>query len=91
MRRPGARVKMLRREEAAKTRRLIGLRWAARRRGSRFSCWPSFLDGIARTLDMGATYTPRPAPQTDVQALADDWRKVGQDLASVMGLREVGR
>ena len=53
--------------------------------------WPSVLDGIARTLDIGATYTPRLTPQTDAQALADDWRKVGQDLASVMGSREVGR
>jgi len=51
---------------------------------------PSFLTGLARTLDIGATLsahsynmseTPREA---DVKALASDWSVVGLDIAKAI-------
>lgn len=45
---------------------------------------PSFLEGIARTLDLGDTFTEYNsgiAPeQADALALAADWRAVGGDM-----------
>ena len=61
---------------------------------------PSFIEGMARIFDMGGTlneYDFGPAPdgaespkladgsKADMEALRSDWRKVGDDMRSVMG------
>lgn len=61
---------------------------------------PSFLEGMARIFDFGGTlneYDFGPAPdgaesksyadasKADMEALRSDWRKVGDDMRSVMG------
>jgi hypothetical protein len=52
---------------------------------------PSFLSGIARALDIGATlpsYNISRTPcEADIKALKSDWQNVGQDLSrSIEGL-----
>lgn len=46
---------------------------------------PSFLGGVATTLDLGATltqYNTSNSPEeADAKALASDWMMVGQDIA----------
>ena len=49
---------------------------------------PSFVEGIARLLDFGATLQEyngsRTPEEADMQALANDWRAVGDDLKGVI-------
>ena len=49
---------------------------------------PSFLEGVARTLDLGDTFTDyntsRNAAEADFFALRSDWRAVGEDFDSVL-------
>ncbi len=49
---------------------------------------PSFLEGVARALDLGGTlqeYNSSPSPeQADALALSADWRVVGADLLRAM-------
>lgn len=49
---------------------------------------PSFLEGIARTLDMGGTLqeynSSVSSEQADALALGADWRVVGEDLLRAM-------
>jgi hypothetical protein len=55
---------------------------------------PSFIEGVARILDLGGTLNEYNNAQTDKQAdyLAQggDWRAVGQDIQQA-GLAECGR
>jgi len=45
---------------------------------------PSFLEGMARVLDIGATFdsynTSRTEQEADARAICSDWCMVGQDL-----------
>ena len=47
---------------------------------------PSFWEGVARVLDLGATLqeynTSETEQQADAKAIRDDWRAVGYDLRS---------
>ncbi|MEW6490360.1 MAG: hypothetical protein AB1578_20925 [Thermodesulfobacteriota bacterium] len=49
---------------------------------------PSFLEGAARTLDLGATFdqfNAHPSPAvSDGRALAEDWKAVGRDLEAAL-------
>ena len=49
---------------------------------------PSFLEGAARTLDIGSTFTEyNTAPsssQADSVALRSDWQAVGEDMRNAM-------
>ena len=49
---------------------------------------PSFLEGAARTLDMGSTFTQYntmpSSEQADVVSLRSDWQAVGEDLKQTM-------
>ena len=48
---------------------------------------PSFLSGLARTLDIGGVFDQTPSTggyNADSRALADDWRAVGSDLLAAM-------
>ena len=49
---------------------------------------PSFLEGMARTVDLGATlqaYNDLPTPnEADAAALLSDWATTGEDLRSAM-------
>ena len=49
---------------------------------------PSFLEGMARTLDLGGTFTSyntsRSAAEADFLALRSDWRAVGEDFDTVL-------
>jgi len=49
---------------------------------------PSFFTGMARTLDIGATFdvynVSATTQQADARAIFSDWRMVGQDLAEAM-------
>ncbi len=49
---------------------------------------PSFLEGLARTLDLGATldeYNSSITPeQADFLALKNDWQVIGNDLANAI-------
>lgn len=51
---------------------------------------PSFLEGVARVLDIGATlqeYNAHATPQeADRAAIANDWRAIGADLRQAMAL-----
>ncbi len=53
---------------------------------------PTFLEGMARVLDMGGTMTEfnrSPTPRiADALALRSDWMAVGQDLLGVMNIAE---
>ncbi len=46
---------------------------------------PSFLSGLARALDIGATLPSynisKTASEADIKALRSDWENVGQDLS----------
>jgi hypothetical protein len=51
---------------------------------------PSFLTGVARTLDLGATlqfcsyYVSSGPKEADERALHSDWRAVGHDLSEAI-------
>jgi hypothetical protein len=49
---------------------------------------PSFLEGAARTLDIGSTFTQyntmSSPEQADAAALLSDWQAVGEDLKQTM-------
>ena len=49
---------------------------------------PSLLEGMARTLDLGGTFTSyntaRSAAEADFLALRSDWRAVGEDFDTVL-------
>ena len=51
---------------------------------------PSFLEGVARVLDFGGAMTAyneiEDPDQADALALASDWRAVGDDLWSAIGM-----
>ena len=53
---------------------------------------PSFLEGMARTLDLGGTFTDyntsRCAAEADFLALRSDWRAVGEDFDTVLAEHE---
>ncbi len=53
---------------------------------------PSFMGGIAATLDMGGTlsvYNDSESPElADAKALASDWFAVGEDMRGAMGTFE---
>lgn len=56
---------------------------------NRLFAGPSFLEGVARVLDVGVTlqeYNEEAHP--DVNALKNDWRAVGDDLKSSLTLYE---
>lgn len=53
--------------------------------------WRGFLDGLAAPVLL---FIPPPRPRllrvkSDREALADDWRQVGNDMRRAMGLPEV--
>ncbi len=55
---------------------------------------PSFLSGVARAVDLGATFTqynisPNGAI-ADERALRSDWKVVGQDLKKAMDQNDCG-
>ena len=55
---------------------------------------PSYLDGFARALDIGGTFTvyntsPDPG-YADFLALRSDWRAIGDDFYTVLGEYEEG-
>ena len=49
---------------------------------------PFFLEGVARTLDIGSTFTEYnfslSPPQADTVALRSDWQAVGEDMRNAM-------
>ena len=49
---------------------------------------PSFISGLAMTLDMGSTLeqynTSRTPDEADIKALQSDWRVTGADIRSAM-------
>jgi hypothetical protein len=48
---------------------------------------PSFLHGLARTLDIWGSLNPDPhleGPEADLRAMQEDWTAVGHDLADAM-------
>ncbi len=51
---------------------------------SRLFSEPSFVEGISRIIDLGATLQEYNASETehqaDIEALSSDWRAVGEDL-----------
>ncbi len=53
---------------------------------------PSFIEGIARVLDLGSTmndYNSFPLPeQADYYALKSDWEAIGTDLKNAMAQYE---
>lgn len=59
-------------------------------RGYRLYARPTYLQGMARTLDLGGSvqrviYNMSSTPNVaDTRALASDWRAVGSDLAVAM-------
>lgn len=55
--------------------------------------WDSFWRGVASVLDMGAVghrhvATTRRRGVSDAEALAGDWRNIGRDIGSAMGMAE---
>ncbi len=59
------------------------------------SALPSFTEGMARTLDLGATlddYNDSPSPeQADTIAMRNDWFAVGADLKTAIKQYESDR
>ena len=57
-------------------------------RASRLFARPSFVEGVARILDLGSTlnvYNRNATPEeADFEALASDWFSVGDELVSAM-------
>ena len=51
---------------------------------------PSFLEGIGRAIDLGATmqeYNTSPTPeQADAVALQSDWQAINEDMSAVMAM-----
>ena len=56
---------------------------------------PSFIEGIARVVDLGATlqiYNGSDSEiKADIDALRNDWRSVGNDMNSVIKIYEQSR
>ena len=56
---------------------------------SRLFARPSFVEGMARVLDMGGTlneYNTSPSgEEADAIAIWSDWAAIGQDMRAVMG------
>ena len=50
---------------------------------------PSMLEGVASIFDFAGVFAPRPSaeepPQSDGEAIASDWRTVGDDLWAAIG------
>ena len=61
-------------------------------RASRLFAEPSFLEGLCRVLDLGATlnvYNRNNTPgEADLEALESDWFSVGDELVSAMQTTE---
>lgn len=53
---------------------------------------PSFLEGMARVLDLGATLqqyrSSRTEDEADMEAMRDDWVAVGEDIRVSMAVYE---
>jgi hypothetical protein len=56
---------------------------------------PSFIEGIARIVDLGGTlneYNRSPTPdEADFDALEADWRMLGQDLEQALAIYKASR
>lgn len=61
---------------------------------SRLFARPSFIEGMARALDMGGTLneynTSLTGEEADAIAIWSDWAAVGQDMYAVIGYYESG-
>jgi hypothetical protein len=53
---------------------------------------PSFIEGMARVLDLGSTmriYNESPSPnQADIDAIRHDWQVVGEDIENSINIYE---
>ncbi len=49
---------------------------------------PSFIEGVARVMDLGATMQiyndSRTEKEADIKALKNDWKAVGEDIKSAI-------